>query len=96
MHNNIIRSLCMSFAYYVSILAPIFSCVQLFPQLYKTYQSKHVNDLSLYSLLLLLLTSTLWLFHGYFIQDTSLIVSCIIGGTVNVILLLLFFRYRTV
>jgi uncharacterized protein with PQ loop repeat len=84
----------MSFAHSVSILAPIVNCIQLFPQLYKTYQTKHVEDLSLYSLFLLLLTSTLWLFHGYFIQDTSLMVAGIISVTVNVTLLFLFFKYH--
>lgn len=86
----------MSFAHYVSIFAPIVSCIQLFPQLYKTYQTKHVDDLSLYSLFLLLLTSTLWLIHGYFIQDTSLIVAGVISTFVNVVLLLLFFRYHRI
>ena len=86
----------MSFANTVAVLAPIVNCVQLFPQLYKSYHTKHVEDLSLYSLCLLLLTSILWLIHGYFIKDTSLMVAGIISVSVNVSLLLLFFRYRRI
>lgn len=84
----------MSFANAVAILAPIVNCIQLFPQLYKSYKTKHVEDLSLYSLCLLLLTSVLWLLHGYFIQDTSLMTAGVISVTVNVCLLALFFKYH--
>jgi MtN3 and saliva related transmembrane protein len=81
-------------AHAVSILAPIVNCMQLFPQLYKTYKTKHVNDLSVYSLYLILFVSVLWLLHGYFIQDVSLIVAGVISVTVNVCLIILFYRYR--
>ena len=84
----------MSFAHTVAILAPIVNCIQLFPQLYRSYQTKRVDDLSLYSLCLLLLTSILWLLHGYFIQDTSLTIAGIITVTVNVLLLIIYVRYR--
>ena len=78
----------------VATLAPIVNCVQLFPQLYKTYVTKRVKDLSLYSLLLILTTNILWLLHGYFIADTSLIVAGVISLIVNLSLLVLYYRYR--
>ncbi len=81
-------------AQYVSILAPIVNCIQMFPQVYKTYRTKHVKDLSFYSIGLVLLTSILWLLHGYFIQDTSLIAAGVISVIVNVSLLYLFFKYK--
>jgi len=81
-------------AYIVSILAPIVNSIQLFPQLYKTYRTKHVDDLSLKSLCLILLTSILWFTHGYFIQDISLIAAGIITMSVNTTLITLFFKYR--
>jgi MtN3 and saliva related transmembrane protein len=82
------------FAYAVSILAPVVNCIQLLPQLYKTYKTKHVKDLSVYSLYLILCVSVLWLLHGYFIQDVSLIVAGVISVTVNVCLIILFYIYR--
>ena len=82
------------FAQSVSILAPITNCIQMIPQLYKSYQSQQVHDLSIYSLSLLLATSVLWLLHGYFIQDTSLIVAGVISVAVNAMLFALFFKYR--
>ena len=84
----------MSLANAVSMLVPIVNSIQLFPQLYKTYQTKRVEDLSLYSLCLLLFTSVLWLLHGYFIQDISLMTASVISVIVNVCLVALFFKYH--
>ena len=81
-------------AYAVSVLVPIVSCIQLFPQLYKTYKTKHVMDLSIYSLYLILCASVLWLLHGYFIKDASLIVAGGISVAVNASLIILFYRYK--
>jgi uncharacterized protein with PQ loop repeat len=78
----------------ISTLAPIINCVQLFPQLYKTYMTKSVKDLSLYSLLLILLANLLWLLHGYFKLDYSLIAAGVISLAVNISLLSLFFIYN--
>lgn len=78
----------------VATLAPIMNCIQLFPQLYKTYQTKSVNDLSVYSLYLILFTSLIWLIHGYFIYDMSLLIAGLINVAVNVLLLVLFYIYR--
>jgi len=78
----------------VATLAPIVNCVQLFPQVYKTYKTKQVRDLSVYSLLLLLTTNLLWFTHGYFIMDVSLLVSGGISLLVNSFLLFLYFVYR--
>ena len=78
----------------VATLAPIISCVQLLPQVYKTYITKRVTDLSVYSLLLILTTNILWLIHGYFIVDYSLMIAATITACVNIILLILFFMYR--
>lgn len=76
----------------VATLAPIINCIQLVPQLYKTYITKSVKDLSLYSLLLILTTNLLWLLHGYFIFDTSLIVAGIISISININLLIIYVK----
>jgi uncharacterized protein with PQ loop repeat len=78
----------------VATLAPIVNSIQLFPQLYKTYITKSVNDLSLYSLVFILLTNLLWLLHGYFIMDISLIVAGVVSMIINIALLILYFLYR--
>jgi len=78
----------------VATLAPIVNCIQLLPQLYKTFMTKSVEDLSVYSLLLILMTNFLWLLHGYFIFDLSLLVAGVISMSINSTLLILYFLYR--
>ena len=78
----------------VATLAPIINCVQLIPQLYKTYTTKSVKDLSYYSLILILTTNVLWLTHGYFILDVSLIVGGVVSMTINITLLVFFLLYK--
>jgi len=81
-------------SFIVATVAPIVNSIQLFPQLYKTYITKSVKDLSLYSLSLILMTNLLWLLHGYFIFDFSLIVAGLVSMIINVLLLTLYFVYR--
>lgn len=78
----------------IATLAPIVNTIQFFPQLYKTYITKSVKDLSFFSLLLILINNLLWLLHGYFIFDISLMVACLVSVIINVALLALYFIYR--
>ena len=77
----------------VSILAPIFNLLQLFPQLYKTYTSKRAKDLSIYSLFMMLITTFLWLLHGYFIVDYPIIITGAVNFTAVVMLLIMYSFY---
>jgi len=78
----------------VAVAAPLVNCIQLIPQLYKTYVTRSVTDLSPYSLLLILVTNILWFAHGLLIRDGSLIASGSVSLLVNGALLALYFLYR--
>ena len=80
--------------FFVATLAPIINSIQLFPQLYKTYITKSVKDLSFYSISLILITNILWLLHGYFRMDISLIVAGAVSMVINVTLFILYLLYR--
>jgi MtN3 and saliva related transmembrane protein len=77
----------------VAIAAPIINCIQLVPQLYKTYTTRRVADLSPYSLLLILVTNLLWFAHGAMIRDVALLVSGSVSLLVNGALLFLYGIY---
>ena len=77
----------------VSILAPILTVSQLIPQLYKTYKTKRVKDLSLHTILIIFLSNVLWLIHGLYIYDLTLIFSGIISSIINFSMLVLYFIY---
>jgi MtN3 and saliva related transmembrane protein len=79
----------------IAMIVPITTSVQLLPQLYKSYKTKSVKDLSIYTLLFVLLNNILWLIHGYFIFDYSLIVSGILNSIITIILLVLYDKYNT-
>jgi hypothetical protein len=78
----------------VAILAPTFNCIQLVPQIYKTYTTKKVTDLSFYSIFLFVISSFSWLLHGFFIKDYSVMISASFGIIVNTVLLFLYITYR--
>ena len=78
----------------VAVLAPFFTCIQLLPQIYKTYITKRVTDLSFYSIILILITNLLWLLHGYYTFDYPLIITGIFTIIINTTLLALYFIYK--
>jgi len=84
----------MMIPYLIAIVVPIVNCIQFLPQLYKTYTTKSVKDLSFYSLLLILITNLLWVIHGYFICDFTLKIAGLINMTISVALLILYFLYK--
>jgi MtN3 and saliva related transmembrane protein len=79
----------------IAMIVPITTSIQLLPQLYKSYKTKSVKDLSIYTLLFVLLNNILWLIHGYFIFDYSLIISGILNSIITIILLVLYDKYNT-
>ena len=78
----------------VATMAPIMNSIQLFPQLYKTYSTKRVNDLSFYTLVLVLTTNSLWLLHGYFIFDIPILAASFINLLANILLMGFYMMYR--
>jgi len=65
----------------------VLSSVQQLPQLYKSYTTNSVADLSIETLALILLTNILWFFHGYFIHDFTLIISAVASILINAALI---------
>jgi len=78
----------------IATIVPITTSIQLLPQLYKTYKTKSVEDLSLYTILIFLFNNILWTIHGYFIFDYSLIISGILSIIINSILVILYNIYK--
>jgi len=57
----------------VGCFAGLISTITQIPQLEKIYRTNNTDDLSIYTYLLLLLASILWLIYGYFRKSLSLI-----------------------
>jgi uncharacterized protein with PQ loop repeat len=78
----------------VSILAPILTFSQLIPQLYKTYQTKRVKDLSIHTIFIIFLSNVLWFIHGLYIQDITLIFSGTVSSIISFLMLILYFIHN--
>jgi uncharacterized protein with PQ loop repeat len=77
----------------VSVLAPLINCIQHLPQLHRIVKTKRVKDVSRVYLFCLLLAEILWLLHGSFVHDWSLIISCSIGIMVLLVIVVLHHVY---
>lgn len=84
----------MNTANLIAILAPSLNSIQILPQLVKTWTTKTVSNLSLYTILLMITTNILWFLHGININDNALIISGTIALIINLLLLLLFMIYQ--
>jgi uncharacterized protein with PQ loop repeat len=71
----------------IAIIIPVLSSVQQLPQLYKSYTTNSVADLSIESLVIIIITNILWFFHGYFIRDFTLIISAAVSVVINTALI---------
>jgi uncharacterized protein with PQ loop repeat len=78
----------------VSILAPILTFSQLIPQLYKTYQTKRVKDLSIHTIFIIFLSNVVWFIHGLYIQDITLIFSGVVSSIISFLMLVLYFIHN--
>jgi MtN3 and saliva related transmembrane protein len=77
---------------YIGYLASSLSSITFIPQVYKAWRTKSVKDLSIWMLLLIMMSTILWLLYGFGIYSGPIIV----GNTIVLILstLLLFFKLK--
>ena len=66
------------------------------PQMYTIYKEKKTNGLSLLSLCIQLVSYTLYIIHGVFIEDTSLSIGMVPPLCQNMILVLMVLYYRNI
>ena len=78
----------------ISFLAIIFTTFQLLPQVYKTFRTKQVRDLSYTTLWLWLGAAILWNLHSQSMKDYALMFSTSITSLCCVALLIMFHLYK--
>jgi uncharacterized protein with PQ loop repeat len=62
----------------------------------QTYTTKQVDDLSFFTLVLLVISATLWTLHGFFIKDISLLIAGFISLAINISMVVLYWIYSKV
>lgn len=77
----------------VAVAAPFLTCIQLVPQVYKTYTTRNISGLSVYTFMLAWTTSLLWWIHGYYTMDLSLMVATTVSLIMNSTMLLMLYLF---
>lgn len=79
----------------IGIIAGVLSCTTFLPQVIKTWKSKSTKDVSLTMFLIATVSTALWLVYGLMKNSISIIGTNIVVLLLSLVMLLLFFRYRT-
>jgi MtN3 and saliva related transmembrane protein len=76
----------------VGLFGSFLSSITFVPQVYKAWQSKSVGDLSVYTILIVVTSTVVWLVYGIF-NDPLLLPVVLCNGIIFLLaLLLLFFK----
>ena len=74
-------------------LAALLTTIAFLPQLYKTWQSKSAEDVSLITLILFIIGLICWIIYGLYIHSFPILVANIVTFIFNVSILILKISY---
>ncbi len=74
--------------------AAFFGTILMLPQAVKTYQTRHVDDISLVMLIVYIINCTLWGIYGYFLQSGPMLVCNGIALVIGFLMLLMKINFR--
>jgi MtN3 and saliva related transmembrane protein len=77
----------------IGIMASIFALSSTVPQIIKSLKTKKTEDLSVWLILSLIVGLSLWVIYGIGRNDVVIVGGNILGVSLNLVLLLLKFRY---
>ncbi len=80
---------------FIGFIAFFTSCISLIPQIYRTYKTKSVEDLSTIMLWNFFISSFSWIIYGILIDSVSVYLTNIFMGITSIFMLVLKFKYRT-
>lgn len=78
----------------VGIAAGIFTGTSMLPQLIKMFKEKKASQVSVFMLLILIVGLSLWVWYGFLKEDWPIIVTNIFSLTVNLVMIVLRYKYR--
>jgi len=78
----------------VGIVAGVFTGASMLPQIIKMFKEKKASQVSLFMLLILITGLSGWIWYGFLKEDWPIIVTNIFSLTLNVIMIILRYKYR--
>ncbi len=78
----------------IGLVAGMLTAISMLPQVIKTYKEKKAEDVSLLMLIVLISGITLWIYYGIARDDLPIILANSISLAINIIMIILRFKYR--
>ena len=75
---------------YIGYLGSFLSCITFIPQVYQSWKSKSVGDLSFLMILIVISSTIVWLVYGYFVNSGPVIMANTVVLALS--LMLLYFK----
>jgi MtN3 and saliva related transmembrane protein len=79
---------------FIGFIAFFTSCISLIPQIYRSYKTKSVNDLSILMLWNFCISSISWVVYGLYIEAMSVLLTNVFMSITAVFLLVLKYKYQ--
>ena len=71
----------------IGLLGGFLSCITFVPQIFKTWKTKSVGDISVSSFFIVVASTIIWIFYGFFKDSISVILTNIVVFLTAVIML---------
>ena len=71
----------------IGLLSGTLSCITFVPQIFKTWKSKSVKDISVSSFLIVVSSTIVWIFYGILINSISVLLTNIVVFFTAIIML---------
>lgn len=84
----------MAFVEYIGYFGSFLTAVTFVPQVYKSWQSKSVGDLSVWMVLIVITSTIVWLTYAYLIQSGPVLVANSIVFVLSLVLLYFKFTFK--
>ena len=78
-----------------SLVAGLLEICIVLPQLYKTFKTKKIEDIAVYTWILFVSSNTLWLLYGIFTHDVMVIIVNLFNIAKNSLMLLMIYLYSS-
>jgi MtN3 and saliva related transmembrane protein len=78
----------------VGMTAGVFTGASMLPQVVKMYKEKKASQVSLVMIIVLIVGLSLWTWYGFLKEDWPIIITNIFSLIVNIVMIILRFRYR--
>ncbi len=77
----------------LGLVAGTLSCITFVPQIFKTWQTKSVKDISVMSFLIVVVSTLIWLVYGIIKELPSVILTNVVVCISAIVMLLLKWKY---